>query len=67
MKIKIYQYVNGKFIWWWTKYSQSKKPVYGFFAKSHVTSSNNFGIEPTVENYFNKKISLMALIENYTK
>jgi len=67
MKIKIYQYVNGKFVWWWTKYSQSNKAVFGVIAKRHVTNSNNFGIDSTIENYFNKKISLMALIENYTK
>lgn len=67
MKIKIYQYVNGKFVWWWTKYSQSNKPIYGIIPKTHVTTSNSFGIERTVENFFNKKISLMALIENYTR
>jgi hypothetical protein len=65
MKIKIYQYVNGKFVWWWTKYSQSKKPVFGIIGKSHVTSSFDFGIDATIENYLNGKVSLMAMIEKY--
>jgi hypothetical protein len=67
MKIKIYQYVNGKFVWWWTKYSQSKKPEFGYIPKSHVTSSFDFGIDATIENYFKGKVSLMAMIQNQLK
>jgi hypothetical protein len=63
MKIKIFQYVNGNFVWFWTKYSQSKKPLFGYIPKSHVTSCFDFGIDATIENYLNGKVSLMAMLQ----
>ena len=62
MKEKIFKYINGRFIWWWTRHY---KPTYFLDGglKKYVTDSYNFGIEPTIENYLKGKVSLMAMIE----
>ena len=66
MKIKIYQYVNGKFIWWWTRYYSPSIDLRGKLSLFAI-DSNNFGIDATIENYFNGEVSLMAMIQNQLK
>ena len=63
MIIKIFKYVHGRFVWWWTKHQVKRCSFFGNKEERYAIDSDNFGIEPTIENFLNGKVSLMAMIK----
>jgi hypothetical protein len=66
MNIKIFKYVNGRFVWWWTKHPVKTEKFFGYKKRKYAIDSDNFGVDATIENFLSGKISLMALIQKNT-
>jgi hypothetical protein len=66
MNIKIFKYVNGKFVWWWTKHPSKTGKFFGYKKTKYTIDSDNFGVDPTIENFLSGKVSLMAMIQKST-